>query len=116
MRTLLLISSLLVMTLGISSEAIAQISVDRVYIRFTPDARPVQNVILRNNGKEPAYINVVTDEMINPGEKNEERVPTTKLLVSPKRFSLDPGGQRTVRLLLKEKFGENEQVYRGKSY
>lgn len=94
--------------------AAAQISVDRVIVNFKKGELPVRNVVVTNGGKEPLYVTAVSDVMVKPGTAEEARQPTEDLVVSPKRFSVEPGGQRTVRLLLKRKLGDEEQVYRVK--
>jgi P pilus assembly chaperone PapD len=41
-------------------------------------------------------------------------VSTKDLIVSPRRFSIQGKGQRTIRVLLKKPLGQDEQVYRVK--
>jgi len=110
---LILVYSLLAIVF-FGTSAAAQITVDKVILNFKPGERPVQNVVVRNTGKTPMGIEVIPDVMVDPGTANEKRVPTKDLIVSPKRFSIKAEGQRTIRVLLKKRLGEMEQVYRVK--
>lgn len=92
----------------------AQVSVDRVIVSFAAADRPVQNVIVNNGATEPLLISISVNEVENPGRPDERRVPTEDLIVSPKRFSIEAGGQRTVRLLMKRAPTDTERVYRAK--
>jgi P pilus assembly chaperone PapD len=71
----------------------------------------VHNVIVGNSSKNPAYVKVETVAVQEP-EKSEKVVPTSELLASPKTFSIEPNGQRTVRLLLKSPPTDKERVFR----
>ena len=93
-------------------QAKAQISVDRAILRFPTGSRPVQNVIVRNGGEEDMGIEVVPEVVENPGSPEEKRVKTKDLIISPKRFSIKGKGQRTIRLLVKKPFTDQEQIYR----
>ena len=90
----------------------AQVSVDRAIVYFKAGERPIEDVIVRNGGEETLSVTANPDIMISPGSSDEKREPTEDMLVSPKRFTLEPGGQRTVRLILKKPYSEYEQVYR----
>jgi len=100
--------------LGITTGAFAQVIVDRAIVTLKSGGRPIENVVVGNSGTETLYVTAHPDVMTNPGEETEKRVITEDLLVSPKRFALGGGAQRTVRLLLKKTYGETEQVYRVK--
>lgn len=106
--TLLLSLSIFVLP----SLSTAQLQVDRAILNFKAGERPVQNVLLSNSGGSPFGITVVVKEMINPGSPEEEGIETKNLIVSPKRFTIKNGTQRTIRLLLKKPPTENEHVYR----
>jgi len=93
------------------SEAVAQITVDSVIAHFSATERPVRNVIVGNSSNDPAYVKVEVTEVQEP-EKSEKIAPTTELLASPKAFSIEPNGQRTVRLLLKTPPTDRERVFR----
>src|SRR5262245_50938369 len=110
-----LLSFLALLLPGVGPRAAhAQITVDRVIVLFKNSQRPIDNIVVKNTGDKALYVTVEPDVMVNPGDKDESRVHTTDLLVSPKRFSLDPNGERSVRLLLKKPHGDEEQVYRVK--
>lgn len=105
---------LLLAGVATADEAQAQLTVDRVILTLKKDQRPVENLIVRNSGSSTLYVTVTPDVMLRPGAPDELRQETEDLLVSPKRFSIEAGGQRTVRVLLKKPFGDSEQVYRVK--
>ncbi len=91
---------------------LAQISVTDVITSFKSSDRPVKNVTVGNSSEELLYVTAEPIEVINPGTKNEERVKTTSLLVSPNRFSVQGKGERTVRILLRERPNDMEKVFR----
>jgi len=101
-------------SLCLGSQAESQLLVDRVILALKTGQRPIENVVIRNSGDQTLFVSVTPDVMIHPGLPDERREETGDLIVSPKRFSLDPGGQRTVRVLLKKPLGGAEQVYRVK--
>ena len=94
--------------------ALAQVSVDRAIVNFRRGDRPYHNVVVSNSGTEALYVTVVADEMIRAGFDDEKRGATESLLATPKRFSIQPQEQRTIRLVLKKPLQENEQVFRVK--
>lgn len=98
--------------LFVCSHATAQISVDRVILRFGKDDRRVQNIIVNNGGGEPLHVQTIVDKMIRPGFGDQKREETNKLLVVPKRFSIGPNAQRTVRIVLNEPHQSEETAYR----
>lgn len=110
-RTLVVLFLLLVAVVT-AIPAQAQVSVDRAIIYFHAGDRPIENIVVRNSGEETLSITANPDLMVNPGSPTERREASEELLVSPKRFALEPGGQRTVRLLLKKPYSDLEQVYR----
>lgn len=89
----------------------AQITVDSVIVHFGASERPVHNVIVGNSSNNPAYVKIEAVAVVEP-EKSEKVVPTGELLASPKTFSIEPNGQRTVRLLLKSPPTDKERVFR----
>lgn len=110
----IMLAGILALTHLTSGPARAQVIIDRAIINIALGNRPIENVVVRNSGTTILYVTAEADVMIDPGSKDERREPTEDLVVSPKRFAIDPGGQRTVRLLIKKPFGEKEQVYRVK--
>lgn len=94
------------------SSAFGQVSVDRVIIDFKPNESPVTNLVVRNSSPSVLYVKTESYNVERPGEADEKHVPTDRLLISPKRFSVPANGERTVRLLLRDKPGEVEGVFR----
>lgn len=99
-------------TLFPGNQCAAQISVDRAIVSFTKAQGDILNATVQNSGKEAVWIEGVVEAIDRSGFPDEKRVPTEDLVMSPKRFSIEAGGQRTIRLLLKKPLGETEQVYR----
>ena len=99
-------------TLVFPALGMAQISVDRVILNFRKGAPAYRNVVVSNSGKEPLYVSIVADKMVRPGFADERREPTDEVVVSPRRFSVDAEGQRTIRILLKSPLDNTEHVYR----
>jgi P pilus assembly chaperone PapD len=93
-------------------ELIAQISVSNVLVSFKGSDRPVQNVSVLNSANTPLYVTVTIEKVIEPGVENSPSESTDSLLVSPRRFSVPAKGNRTVRLLLKTRHPEKEELYR----
>ena len=90
----------------------AQISVDNVIVHLALGSRPVHNVIVNNSSEQTAYVQVEVKEIPHPAENAGETIATDALLASPKAFSIEAKGQRTVRLLLKTPPQEQERVFR----
>lgn len=90
----------------------AQVSVDNVIIHLSAGGRPVKNVNVSNNSDNKAYVLVEVKAVPDPAKDASHAVPTDELLVSPKAFSIEAHGQRTVRLLLKTPPTEKERVFR----
>ncbi|NDC38471.1 MAG: molecular chaperone [Proteobacteria bacterium] len=89
----------------------AQITVDNVIVHLGVAERPVHNVLVGNSSNQPSYVKVEIEAMKAPGQ-SDEFIPTQDLLVSPKTFSVEGNGQRTVRLLLKTPPTDRERVFR----
>jgi P pilus assembly chaperone PapD len=106
--------TLLFITALASTTANAQVSVDRIIFRFEFGKSPVQNVLVRNNGKEAVHITAISEIVERAGFPDEKRVPAENLILSPKRFSIQPNGERVVRLLIKNPAASKdmEHVYR----
>jgi P pilus assembly chaperone PapD len=112
----LLLSGFIFIILGTPSEIEAQVSVDRIIFRFEYGKSPVQNVLVRNNGDEAVHITAISEIVERAGFPDEHRVEASNLILSPKRFSIQPKGERVVRLLIKNPTlsKDKEQVYRVK--
>lgn len=103
---------LLCVILGIlPSLAFAQISVNNVIAHFKYGQRPVQNVTVGNAADTVTYVTVNVKVAPDPSKDRGNLVETNDLLVSPKNFSVEPNGQRTVRLLLKTPVTDKEQLF-----
>lgn len=108
-------TQLLVFLLCVSlfaTRADAQISVNDVILHFGVGERPLQNVIVSNSSNEAFAVTVTVERFVNPDDPKSEFEPAEDLLVSPKKFSIDARGQRTIRLLLKKSPVDREIVYR----
>jgi P pilus assembly chaperone PapD len=112
MRLSLLVFISFLLGLIYSNVAIAQISVSSAIIHFRAGERPVMNISVGNSSDAPAYVVATAEEVPSPGIDSRTTEATTALLVSPKNFSIEPNGQRTVRLLLRESPGDTERVFR----
>jgi P pilus assembly chaperone PapD len=110
----LLLSGFIFIVLGTPGEIDAQVSVDKIIFRFEYGKTPVQNVLVKNNGDEAVHITAISEIVERAGFPDEYRVEASNLLLSPKRFSIQPKGERVVRLLIKNPSlsKEKEQVYR----
>ena len=91
--------------------AFAQISLDNVLVHLGVNERPVHNVVVGNSSDNPMYVTVELEAIPDPTNSSVTK-PTEELLASPKTFSIEPHGQRTVRLLLKTPPTEKERVFR----
>lgn len=98
--------------LGLSSTAVAQISVSNIIFHFEAGSKPVKNITVRNSSERPLYVTVSPQAILRPGFPDESRVPTSDLLITPKRFPVPAKGERIVRMLLKKAPGNEEQVFR----
>ncbi len=92
--------------------ASAQVVANSVLFNFQAGERPVQNIFVSNTSPAPLYVTVQIQEAVDLSAEKVEFVPTDKLLLSPRNFSLAPNGQRTVRMLLKKPLGDKEGVFR----
>jgi len=91
----------------------AQISVNDAILHIKAGKRPITNVVVHNNSDAVVYVVSQAQIVLNPGAEGEEqREMADNLLLSPKKFSLGPQGERTVRILLKKMPIEREEVYR----
>ena len=93
-------------------EQLLKFSVDKMHILFSGSDRPIQNVVLKNKTAYTMYITAKAEKLTRPGFQDQSKVPTNALLVSPRRLTLDPQGQRTVRLVLQTPANVQEDVYR----
>lgn len=96
----------------ITSEAQANISLDKVIVTFSPDARPVDNITVTNHSEETVRVTGAVMKIANSGQPTETENPATDLVLAPKIFELKPGESRMARLVVRN-FPENmEDIYR----
>lgn len=87
-------------------------SVDRVYVRFPSQGRPVENFVVKSHSRSTLFLVAQCLRVMHPGQAEELRIATSELVVSPRRVTLQPDEQRTLRLLLREEPYDEELVYR----
>ena len=90
---------------------------DRMIVYFEPDALPRQDIRVTNITSENLFLQTEIYKVVNPGDENEERIRITdpdemKLLTTPQKSVVRPGGQRSVRLVNLETPKKKEEVYR----
>lgn len=117
-RMPLIIAVLVLVSIVPSPNVSADMYVDRSIVIFPPDSSPHQDVKVTNSDKEIMYIQVDVLKVVNPGAANEERIKVTnpkelKLLATPNKLALPPGGQQLIRIVNMERGKTNEEgVYR----
>ena len=102
--------------LTLSQTALAQLSVNRSVIEFSPD-KLVQDIEVKNNGDFKIYLDINAAEILNPEQENPTRVEltdprTAAVLVSPKQLLLPPGQRKRVRVILRESATSKDRVFR----
>lgn len=95
-----------------ANTAVAQVSVGNSVVSMGSSDRPLTDVTVINGFATLVFVVPEVDLITNPGEGKDKFQPTDDLIVSPKRFSIPPKGDRKARVLLKKGFGEEEKVYR----
>lgn len=103
---------LLLLSLLPWSTALSQITVNSAIVNFGATKSPVLNLIVSNPSENTMYVVASVVSVPNPGEDPGKTVETDELLVSPRKFSVEATGRRTIRLLLRSKAKEQEKVYR----
>lgn len=86
-------------------------SVDKLLLVFRPGDRLIEDVLVKNPGKKEIYVSAVPQSVANPGTREAARTETQDLLVSPRRFKIEPESERAVRVVLKGLPQEVEKVY-----
>jgi len=109
-------AALLVMLLACNF-ANADMFVDRSVVIFDAKSKPREDVKVSNSGDENIYVQVEVLEILNPGTENEERVKVTdpsklKLIATPNKLVIPPGGQKLVRIVNLAGQDNKEHVYR----
>jgi P pilus assembly chaperone PapD len=90
----------------------AQITADKTVVYWQQNSPPVKNVAVRNSANKSILVEVRVNEVLNPGEASINQQPSNDILVAPKRFSVPPRGERTVRMLRRGEHGAKERVFR----
>ncbi len=92
--------------------AYGQVTVNTVIATFKATQRPVQNITIGNSSSNAAYVLARVERVLDPEDGGNKSEDSEDILVSPKAFSIEPNGQRSVRLLLRKPPPEKETVYR----
>lgn len=88
-------------------------SVSALVVNLPYNGRGVQDVVVRNRSDRPLFMKATALRVINPGGSPESLTPTTELLVSPRRLTLEQGQERTIRLVVAKRTSDAEEsVYR----
>jgi len=111
-RASLICSVVIFLLLAGASASHAQVTVSNVIQHFKFNTRPVKNVSVGNSSSEPLYVEVTITEVLNPESGGTKTAETDALLASPKAFSVEANGERTVRLLLRTAPTDKERVFR----
>ncbi len=95
----------------------ADMYVDRSIVIFEPGTQPRQDIKVSNSGEDIMYVQIEVFKVIRPGESTEERVKITdpkkiKLIATPSKLVIPPGGQKLVRIVNLDKDRSEEKVYR----
>ncbi len=101
----------------LASSAHAAMVVDRIFINFSADGPPRQDVSIINPDEDPLYVQVEVLEVRHPGTEHEQREvirdpESIGFIATPNRLTVPPGGRRTVRLVNLDGHGDKERVYR----
>lgn len=71
--------------------------------------RGVYDVVVKNKSDGTLFMTSSALEVTNPGRSPENLIPTSSLLASPRRFTLEPGQERNVRLLVGKREDESKE-------
>ncbi len=103
----------------LSTPALAGISVNKAVIEFLHGKSTREDIVVRNDGSEQAFVKVEVFEVVNPGTPKEKRVQHANpkemgLIVSPAKMALPPGGTKMVRMVNFNSPLDKERIYRVK--
>lgn len=101
---------------GLAQPASAQISLTKLVVELDQKTHPREDVEVRNDSSDVAYVSVTPSEIVDPGSSSETRVSRADpanlgLLVAPSRLILQPGQRRLIRFASLAR-GVRERVYR----
>lgn len=105
------------MLLAYAQIGFAEMYVDKSIVTFEPGQPPRQDVRVSNSGSDVMYVQVETFVVKDPGTASEERVLVTnpqegKLVASPNKLVIPPGGHKLVRILNLDPKSAEERIYR----
>lgn len=114
MRRILAVILICLQGIFFSGIAVANISLDRVIVVFSPDERPIQTVgVINVDEKRTFAVKTQVTEVLNAGKETQKVVESKSLAVAPNAFEVLPKKKRNVRLLLRElNKSDIEKVYR----
>jgi hypothetical protein len=100
-----------------ATPALAQLSIERLWVDFGPGDQPRADLVLVNQSKDRYYITVAPKEVKSPGEPTEAKVvegdpETLGLIVTPNRLVLEPGGSRSIRFVSLNHDLKRDRIYR----
>jgi len=101
----------------LSTAAWSEIAVRPMSLYFKAGGSPYKDVLLRNKGKAPSYVDIQAVELLNPGTP-AEKIQTAKnpktlgLLVTPIRSKLNAKQARSIRVSILQAPGQKERDYR----
>jgi len=103
----------LAIIISVISPVYAQVAVSKMILDMPYDRPPVANVDVYNTDElRPLRVEVVSRYMSKPEDDADEGTTEGALLVSPRAFTIPPKGQRTIRLVLRERPTDKEKVFR----
>lgn len=101
----------------IPAPALAQLSINKLWVEFDQDNASRTDLVVRNDSKDRYYLTVKSSEIVKPGADDESRVEIADpeklgLLVTPNRLVLEPGASRSIRLVSLNHDLAQDRVYR----
>ncbi len=98
-------------------QLLADMYIDRSIVIFEPGGQPREDVKVSNTSDDVLYIEVKVSTVINPGKENETRETVSdpselKLIATPSKLVIPPGGQKLIRLVNLKTTNAEERVYR----
>jgi hypothetical protein len=87
-------------------------SVSELIVNIPFTDKNIRDLTVKNTSDSQLFMTALAETVENAGMIDEKRTPAKSLLVSPRRFELDPGKERLVRLVVASRDPETEGVYR----
>lgn len=110
-------SSILCLFLGfLSTNALAQITVSRSVIEFSPTEK-LQDIEILNTGDYKIYLDMSLAEIQNPESASPVRQELSDprvapVLVSPRQMLVLPGQRKRLRIIMREAATEQDRIFR----